>query len=73
MPQSKTNNNMYVYEPDKKNSNSSLCKSRGEEAGKLMASNKILAENHKDAVMKLTTIEQRLQDRRDECSTLKMK
>ena len=51
----------------------SLCKSRGDEAGKLMASNKILAENHKDAVKKLTHTEQRLQDKKEECNMFKIK
>ena len=52
---------------------SALCRSRGDQTGKLMSSNKILAENHKEAVKKLTSAEQRLQDKKEECNVLRIK
>ena len=50
-----------------------LCKSRADEAGKVVANNRILVEDHKEATRRLGTLEQKYQDKKDECNSLKIK
>lgn len=52
---------------------SALCQSRVDEAAKLSASNRVLAENHKEVVKKLSSNERRLQGRKEECNNLRIK
>ncbi len=39
----------------------------------MVANNRILVEDHKDASRRLGTIEQKYQDKKDECNNLKIK
>jgi len=52
---------------------SAECKNRADEASQLAAANKVLADSHKDAVKKISYIEQKLQDKKEECNCLRIK
>ena len=39
----------------------------------MVANNRILAEDHKEAARRLGNLEQKYQDKKDECNTLKIK
>ena len=49
------------------------CKNQSEESNKLVAANRVLVEGQRDAVRKLSRSEQRLQEKKEECNTLKIK
>lgn len=49
------------------------CETRGAEVSRLQTSNQILAEDHMAALKKLSSLEHKLQDKREECGNLKVK